>query len=106
MKRMILLNIILLSICAIFFVLDFFILEQVTRFFFFTPIIFLFIEAGVFLFTFRHMKKSTLEWIRKVLAIYCILAIAILIAIKIYTGVTGYTFIYYGYSPLLIAFII
>jgi hypothetical protein len=52
------------------------------------------------------MKKSTLRITRKILGVYCILAILIFVSIKIYVQITGYTFIYYGYSPLLIAFII
>ena len=106
MKKMVMYNIILLSLCALFFVLDFFVVDQITRFLFITPIILLFIEAGVFLFTFKHFKKSSLRNIRIILGIYCLLALVIFIAIKIYSGVTGYEFIYYGYSPLLMPFII
>lgn len=106
MKKMVLSNIVLLSISILFFVLDFFILNQLTKFFFITPILILFIEAGVFLFTFRHMKKSSLRSIRKILGIYNIIGIMIIIFIKVYTSITGYDFIYYGYTPLLLPFVI
>jgi hypothetical protein len=106
MKKMLYANITLLLLCAMFFVLDFFVVDYVNRFLFFTPMVLLFIEAGVFLFTFKHMKKSTLRIIRRILGVYCSIAIAIVIGIKIYSAITGYVFIYYSYSALLLTLII
>ena len=106
MKRMILLNVLLLSIALLFFILDFYVIDYMTRFFVYTPIIILFVEVGVFLFTFRRFKKSSLRVIRKILGIYCINAIIIVSVFEVYSLITEYKFIYYGYTPLLLTLLI
>ncbi|MBI9009052.1 MAG: hypothetical protein JEZ05_03395, partial [Tenericutes bacterium] len=93
MKKLIYGNIILIVLFIISFILSFFVVDSLTKLTLLMPIIILFMEAGMFLYTFTGLKKSTLRTIRRVLGVYSIIVVSFTIFIKVYTFITGYYFI-------------
>lgn len=106
MKKALISNAILISLIILMFVYTYIIVDFIEPIFIYFLVTLLLAEAVIFLNTFIYFKKSIIERIRKVLAIYSLVVLLLFVISFIYSKITGYVFIYSSYRILYISFLI